>query len=465
MPTWLIRLISRVFLGLFAGCVAVLVVNPVAKAEWAPRGCANPAPAVLAGFFDDALPRWLARDRVPGAVVSVVSGGNTVFAKGHGQADVQRGVAFDASRSLVRIASITKLFTATAVMQQVEAGRLDLNADVNRYLKAFQIPSTYPEPVTLQTLMDHTAGFEDRFIGTGAPTAADVPALGDYLAAHIPARIRPPGEISAYSNYGAALAGYIVTQVSGAPYDHYVQRHLFDPLGMTRSTATEPVPGTLASDLAHSYDSDTSPLQSVLFWFDPMTPDGAISTTAADMTHFMIAHLHEGRFGNASILAPASVAEMHERSFTADPRLDGYAHGFKERTINGHRILMHDGSWEGFQSALMLVPGCDFGLFVSTNGTGGLNTLPELEDTFFDRFAPAAAIPGTASAATRTTAATAQAGFYEPARHNESTIEKLLTLLDPIPLTVGGDSTVHFDDKNWTPQETVCTARSMAPIA
>src|SRR5919108_2241644 len=272
-PRWIRRALLAA--AVLAGSLALPLAGPAATPAWAaPAGCVAPTPAALAGFFDRALPGRLAHDRVPGAVVSVVSGDRTVFAKGYGKADAEHGVAFDPARSLVRIASITKLFTWTAVMQQVEAGRLDLNADVNTYLKDFKVPATYPRPVTLQTLMDHTSGFEDRVIGIAARGAAEVPPLGDFLAANMPARIRPPGEVTAYSNYGAALAGYIVSQVSGEPYDQYVRRHILEPLGMAHSTATEPVPGALAADLARSHDSGTNPPKPVPFIFDRLTPDG-----------------------------------------------------------------------------------------------------------------------------------------------------------------------------------------------
>jgi CubicO group peptidase (beta-lactamase class C family) len=392
----------------------------------------------VAAYFDGSVPGRLARDRVPGAVVSVVSGGRTVFANGYG--------GLSASRSLMRIASITKLFTFTAVMQQVEAGRLDLDADVNRYLTAFKVPATYPRPVTLRDLMDHTAGFEDQIIGTGARAAADVPPLGEYLAAHMPARIRPPGEVSGYSNYGAALAGYIVSQVTGEPWDQYVQHHILDPLGMAHTTATEPVPAALAGDLAPSYNTDVTPSRRVPFEFDRLTPDGAVSTTAGDMARFMDAHLHPG-----TILSPATTALMHERSFAADPRLNGYAHGFMERTINGHRALAHDGSWEGFLSVLTLVPGCDLGLFLSVNGTSGVDAATDLMDGFFDRFAPA--VPAAGEVSTSAAPSLPRAGFYEPARHNESTVEHLLVLLGSARLTVGGDGTVHFKGADWTPRD------------
>ena len=445
----------RIFHALLAVLLGVPAVGLAAQpAAWSARGypslptllasrsapaggCGDTTPAALGGFFDGALPSRLDKYHVPGAVVSVVADGQPVFAKGYGRADAAKDIAFDPSTSLVRIASITKLFTWTAVMQQVEAGKLDLNTDVNQYLKSFKVPATYPEPVTLLTLMNHTAGFEERVIGTGARRAADVPPLGDYLAANMPARIRPPGEIAAYSNYGAALAGYIVSQVSGEPYDRYVQRHIFEPLGMAHSTATEPIPAALAGDLARSYDSDTNPPRPIPFTFDPTPPEGAISTTAGDISKFMLAHLGSD---------DPALTQMHETSFTADPRLGGLAHGFMERTINGHRVLLHDGSWEGFQSVLLLVPDCHLGLFESANATGGIEALSEVLSLFYDRFSP---IPAPTSSSTSDAP---RPGFYQPARHNETTVEKLTNLLGPLRLRVGGDGTVQFGGKDWKPQ-------------
>jgi CubicO group peptidase (beta-lactamase class C family) len=447
-----------VLFGAAAGVLAVPVAGPLpgppaaSAASAAQAGCGPVTQQAAAELFDGELPDRLRRDQVPGAVVSVVSGGATVFSNGYGLADLEREVAFSPATSMVRIASITKLFTWTAVMQQVEAGRLDLDADVNRYLSDFEIPATYPEPVTLRMLMNHTAGFEDWIIGTAARSAEDVPPLGDYLADNVPARIRPPGEVSAYSNFGAALAGHIVAEVSGEPYDRYVQRHLLDPLGMGHSTATEPVPAALAADLAASYDSYVTPPERVPFQFDKLAPDGSISATADDIAKFMAAHLDEERGGG--ILAPETMALMHQRSFSADPRLDGYAHGFKERTINGHRVLMHDGGWEGFLSALLLVPDCDLGVFMSVNSTSGIEAEVEVMDLFFDRFVPEAEAPEApvVSPSESTTApAEPAAGFYSPTRRNESTMERMLTLVGPRRLTIDSDATVHFLGEQWQP--------------
>jgi hypothetical protein len=171
------------------------------------------------------------------------------------------------------------------------------------------------------------------------------------------------------------------------------------------------------------------------------------------MANFMIAQLHDGQFNGNAILSPATAEQMHQTSFAADPRLGGYAHGFMERRMNGHQILMHDGGWEGFRSGLILVLGCDLGLFLSANGTAGGDTLTALVSTFFDRFVPAPAVPDAPASTTNASATTTpQAGFYTATRHNESTVEKLTTLLATARLTVDSDGTVHFAGKQWTPK-------------
>lgn len=424
---------------LLVAALSLAAVRPPATASAAPV----PDTRELADFFDTAMAPRLEAEHVPGAVVSVVGAGKTLFSKGYGLADRENRTPFDPAGSLVRIASITKLFTWTAVMQQVQQGRLDLHADVNRYLTAFRVPATYPQPITLEHLMNHTAGFEDRTIGLGARRKADVPPLGTYLAEHMPARVRPPGEVSAYSNYGAALAGYIVSRVSGQSYDRYVQEHILDPLGMRHTTAAEPVPPSLAAGQARSYDYEQGTYQRKPFVFDNLAPDGSISATANDMARFMLAHLEGG-----PILDESTARLMHQRSFAADPRIDGYAHGFKEQTINGHRVIMHDGSWEGFQSALLLVPDADVGLFVSTSSIGGIEAVTELLPAFFDRFLPGdRAAPSALSGRT----VTPVAGFYKPARLVESTIEKVLTLTNSAQLRIGGDGKLAFQGKTWSP--------------
>ena len=188
-------------------------------------------------------------------------------------------------------------------MQLVEQGGLDLDRDVNDYLPGLRIPATYPRPITLAHLMTHTAGFEERAFGFYARSAADLVPLQMFLADHLPARVYPPGEVSAYSNYGAALAGYIVARASGMPFERYIETRILDPLGMSRSSFRQPLPPALAPDLAIGYRGKRD--LAGYGWYQAR-PSAALRTTATDMAQFMRAHLQQGRLGDTCILQPAS---------------------------------------------------------------------------------------------------------------------------------------------------------------
>jgi CubicO group peptidase (beta-lactamase class C family) len=156
---------------------------------------------------------------------SVVKDGKLFFAKGYGYADLENNIPVDPEKTIFRTGSVGKVFTWTAVMQLVEQGKLDLNADINTYLD-FRIPDTYPQPITLKHLMTHTSGIEDRWIGSLTPDASELVPEREWLVANFPGRVRPPGEAAGYSNYNAMLAGYIVARVSGEPYEQYIQKHI-----------------------------------------------------------------------------------------------------------------------------------------------------------------------------------------------------------------------------------------------
>jgi CubicO group peptidase (beta-lactamase class C family) len=202
--------------------------------------------------LDEVISSQLESLQVPGATVAVVQDGELLLAKGYGYAELERNARVDGERTLFRTGSAGKLFTWTAVMQLVEQGRLDPHVDVNQYLD-FTIPATFPEPVTLAHLMTHTTGFEDVPEPLFLLREEQLMPLDQYVKQHQPARVFPPGQARAYSNYGTALAGYIVERVSGEPFYAYVENHIFAPLGMERSTLRQPVPAELADDLAAGY--------------------------------------------------------------------------------------------------------------------------------------------------------------------------------------------------------------------
>jgi CubicO group peptidase (beta-lactamase class C family) len=380
-------------------------------------------------FLDAALPRQMEEEHIAGAAVAVVRDGALLTSRGYGYADVEHKQSVDAEQTLFLTGSTGKLFTWTAVMQLVEQGKLDLDADVTTYLD-FRIPATFPEPITLTHLMSHSAGFEDRpFIFAREP--GELQPLGQYLADNTPARVRPPGVLSAYSNYGAALAGYVVERVARQPFADYVADRLFAPLRMRRSSFDQPLAPALRADLTASYAFENGAYQRVAPKYIRPSPAGASATTVTDMANFMIAHLDNGRVGDGRILADATAARMHGRLWSQDPRVSGFAYGFAESTVNGQRLLRHEGDVPGNGcSALLLLPEHRLGLYVAYNGMCDMTTGTQLWHGFLDRYYPApAAPPPTSSPSTGTPAdGAALAGAYRSTRRSFTSMSKVLPL-------------------------------------
>jgi CubicO group peptidase (beta-lactamase class C family) len=321
-------------------------------------------PAALESFTDDFFLDQMEKLHIPGVSFVLVQNGAIVLAKGYGHADLEVGSTLSAETTVMRIGSISKLFVATAVMQLVEQGKLDLHTDINQYLTAFQLEDTFPEPVTLHHLLTHTAGFEDPPY-TSNTDPEQVQALGAFLAASMPPRTHLPGEEFIYSNYGYALAALIVEQVSGTPFDQFVEQSIFKPLGMTQSRylRAPPLPENLATGYLYQDGVQIpQPLD-----YDSDYPGGSIVSTAEDMSHFILAQLQDGCYQGACILQAATVAEMHRRQAKTPFEGQNVAIGFVEGLQNGQRLLGHSGAIRGFGSSLNLLPEQNLGYFFSFN--------------------------------------------------------------------------------------------------
>ena len=349
--------------------------------------------ADLPAFIDGVLAQQLDNREVAGAVVSVVSDGKILFSRGYGYADVDKAIPADPKRSLFRPGSSSKLFTWTALMQLVEQGRVDLNADVHKYID-FQIPNTQSRPILVKHLLDHTPGFEDRGGITSKDPSEFVP-LGTWLAKNIPTRVREPGVEISYSNYATALAGYIVQRVSGEPFPDYVERHIFKPLGMNHTTFREPLPPELQPHRAVGYDLVDGRFVAKPFeHYHNIMPAGSASSTAEDMARFMIAHLQQGRLGQARILKPETARLMQSNLNANVPSLPGFAHGFYVIREQGPRIIGHGGNTSDFHSMLLLAPETNFGIFVSySGGNGAYQARTELINAVIGRLFPQAPAP------------------------------------------------------------------------
>lgn len=338
-------------------------------------------------FLDSVVNAQLEAHDIPGATVAVVEDDST-FTKGYGVQDIRTDAPVEADETLFRIGSTSKLFAWTAVMQGVESSRLDLKTDVNEYLDDVTIPNTYDAPITLDHLATNTAGFEDRARGTFVLNGTDLRPLSTMLQNEQPARVRPPGKFTAYSNYGAALAGHIATTTAGSSFGEYVEENIFEPLEMDQSTFDQPVSDAIDGTLSKGYTTSNSRYREGDFEYVGMPPAGSMTTTATDMARFIRAHLQGGATTEGRILGSDSVATMHERRFSNDDRLNGMCFGFYELSQNDVRIVGHGGDTEQFHSLVALLPNHGVGLFVSYNSPGGIEARDELLDAFVDEYYP-----------------------------------------------------------------------------
>jgi CubicO group peptidase (beta-lactamase class C family) len=422
-----------------------LALRPINPADSSPADL-DDLPALesfLDGFFDAAL----AAHHIPGAVITIVKDGQLHFSKGYGYADIERGVMVDPERTLFRPGSVSKLFVWTSVMQLEERGLLALEDDIRPNINV-RLPASCREPITLEHLMSHTPGFEDTTLGLFVRTPADRVPLEDYLRMFPPECIFPPGQVPAYSNYGTALAGYLVERAAGMSFDAYVEENIFKPLQMTSSTFRQPVPAALADDLAIGYGYVGGSYIPGDFEVANPYPVGSLSGTANDMAHFMIAHLQEGRFGEERILREATARRMHTQHFTFDSRASGWAHGFIELEINGIRMISHGGDTFLFHTLLVLAKEKNFGMFVSFNAAGGTAARSELLQAFMNRYFPPDSAGLRRPLADSRDRLVEIAGEYHASRLNGSTLEKLLRLMQPVVLSISPDGYLNLNIAN-----------------
>jgi len=403
---------------LWAALAATLAVDPLAAREPDAPAASLPA-ADVESFADSFFARYLSEYPYPSLAVAVVAGDSILLLKGYGTEDGQRPV--DPSSTVFNIASISKLAVATAAMQLVEQGAVALDEDIEPRLGGVRLVGSGP-PVTLRHLLSHTSGLEGPFLRDVVADPGRLVSLRQYFTAHPPRRGRAPGTEIRYSNYAMALAGYLIEQVSGEPFQDYVERRLFAPLGMTSSTFRQPPPESLAARVA---TAGSGRVPDALLPY----PAGSMVSTPSDMARFLIAHLNGGRAGAERVLSEAGVGVMHARQWSADPRVPGVGLGFFESALGGEPGLFHTGARVHF-SLLYLFPERKVGLFVvqALRQGGAFQTLrQDFVRAFAARYFPHAPPPvrDDRGAAAR---AGAFAGVYRPHLLPTTTIERAIGL-------------------------------------
>lgn len=349
--------------------------------------------AGLEPFVDRLVGTAMEDHALPGVTVSVVKDDRIILLKGYGHADLEEGRKVDPEKSLFRIGSITKTMTSLAIMQLVEQGKLELDRDVNDYLDDIQIPDTFQEPITIKALLSHRSGFEDSVLGHLFVRDKDrLMAKPEYLAKYMPARVRAPGVVSSYSNYGFALLGHIVETQSGKDYALYLEENLFQPLGMMHTTIREPlgkdnplrISDEHASHMARGYTKgrDGEPSPQPFDHLHHVESAGAISASAKDMALYMIARLADDAYKGGHLVSPETTVRMKERLYHDRPFAPDLAHGMIDRRRRGFKERSHTGGTAYFFSHMALFPELNLGVFMSTNSTDGGT---ELMNSFPDR--------------------------------------------------------------------------------
>jgi CubicO group peptidase (beta-lactamase class C family) len=385
-------------------------------------------PLELQGFVDGLLEAQMAAHHFAGAAVVVVRNGQVVLQRGYGYSDFAERRPVDPERTLFRIASNSKMFVWTAVMQLVEEGKLDLRTDVNRYLKGLQVPPTFSEPVTLEHLMTHTAGFEDRIVGLFSETPAAMRPLAELMRTQMPRRVFPPRQVAAYSNYGSALAALVVEEVSGTPYERYLVERILQPLGMVHTTLAQPLPPALAGDVSKGYEWTAGRLVEQPFEYVPWGPCGGMSVSGADMARFMIAHLGDGAIGEERILRPETARQMRGRPPSSYPPAAAMLHGFLPLDWNGETVYGHGGDTIWFHSLTAMLPQRGLGVFAAYNTDSGAGARNEFLPAFLDHYFPRPVPKEPAAPRNERAALERFRGTYFPARGSTSDVTKIARL-------------------------------------
>jgi len=344
------------------------------------------SPSELEAFVDGVVKDAMQRDHIAGVTVSVVQNGQVVLKKGYGFASLDPARAVDPDRTLFRIGSITKTFTWIAVMKEVEAGRMRLDQPINLYLpEKVQVKDQgFDQPIRVINLMDHSPGFEDRVLGQLFEDDFDrVRPLEVYLRQERPRRVRAPGLISSYSNYGAALAGEAAAYTSGKPYERLIEDEILGPARMAHTTFREPhpvkaglpapMPAALAADVSDAFRWSGTGFQRRRYeYIEQVAPAGVGSSTAGDMARYMLLQLGGGSLEGQTVYGPATAQAFRTPIRPTPPGVNGWAHGLGVQTLpGGFTGYGHDGGTLSFFSDMLVVPQLNLGVFISTNTESG----------------------------------------------------------------------------------------------
>jgi CubicO group peptidase (beta-lactamase class C family) len=344
-------------------------------------------PAEVEAFLDAFLTEQMETYHIPGVVFTMVKDGKVFFSKGYGYAELETQTPMDPEDTVLITASLAKIFAAVGVLQLNERGVIDLHEDVRPYFKDFPLKTNFDEPLTFANLLTHTDGFEARMIGVAAQSQDDLLPLDELLETYAPIQLYPPGKYMTYGDYASNLSGYLTQEISGVPFEQYMEENILAPLGMTSSSFYQPPSDELLNREAVGYEFQNGHQEPVLNFYTRYGPSGGLRTTAADMNRFMLALLNGGEYGDARILNQSTVAALFTQQFTPEPGMSGITYEMFEHFENGQRALLRDGDGVGTRNRMVLFPDPNLGFFISYNSDDS-NLRLNIVSAFLDQYYP-----------------------------------------------------------------------------
>lgn len=381
----------------------------------------------LVSWLEPYLQEQMQQLQIAGTVISIVQGKEIILSQGYGLANLEHSQPIKPEKTVFRVGSVSKLFTATAIMQLVEQGKINLNDELNQYIPEVAQYNPFAQPITVAHLLTHTAGLDEYFIGLEALQPDQELSLKEYLQKKMPPVVIPPGTVINYSNHGMALAGYLVEVLTKMSFSQYVETAILQPLAMNSSSFE--LTSSITANLATGYESKGDRLVAVPWSYIRIPAGGGLNATAIDMAKFIMAHLQSGGQQSFRLLQPQTLKQMHQQQFTNHPRLPGFTYGFYQDDRN-YQAILHEGTVRGFASLLWLLPESDIGLFVACNleepqlGYG-------LIQAFLNRYYPCDSTPIEQSLAAEDLN---YCGYYRSLQTSRTTIQKIISLFNQIQI-------------------------------
>lgn len=394
---------------------------------------------------------WLEATGVPGAVIAVVAEDDVLMLEGFGRADTRKGAPVNPDTTIFRVGGLVRAMTASAALQMVEQGALELDADLSRSSGLEVLARDGLGPVTLAQLLLHTAGIDQRRVATRARTRADLLALGTYLDDRMPRRVRPSGLVSVPSSHGYALVGRLMELVSSESFASHLETALLAPMGMSSTAVSaDTLPGVQIAT-GHRW---TRGEWTVISPDYPQTvPASTLLTTAADMARWMRVVLGDGSLEGRRILTTTSIDRLLERQVAHHESMPGRTLAFEEGRYLSPRELYLASTDNGFSAVMVLLPVSHVGLFAAVNSE---IDIWDLVYQILDPFDTPSGLEDDTPTTVEAWPVDEPTGFWQDAAVSHATAEKLLSLVRQDRIRRAADGALVWRSRTFDPVTSQC---------